>query len=412
MAELFGTPNGQHLAEQDMARVAMTMGTLQHQMNQDALIPSTAQQRSAQARYLNTKAGAAERESAVQARVASMAAGQPVVEADERNPAWRIARAFEEAGAPEKAVKIAGVAASIDARQSSAARNDASASLAAGREAIVRIDMLSRSMRMVDSPQALQAALVRHEEATGEQTGLLQNGQLVPQAAVNWQDTATKIQEMAVSERDRLALDIRERALASANTERTSRQAARTFWQDMGNQEARAAAQARARGKKAGAISALDKIDPKLGTDYINSQFLSLDPTQGRILGRQVAERAAQMRQLNPALTPSEATQNAFQAMQDAGDFQGLRQRPPGARDSEARPLPLPEKKDASKLKAGFWYTDGTQKMLWTGTGWDKTQTKGGKGKIRESNLPAYSAPNLEDDEDTSEEDDALALEE
>lgn len=404
MADLFGTPQGQSLAEQDMARLAMTNAQVQHMGVQDMMAPSTAQQRSASARWLNTRAAAAERDIEVQKKVAALAAGKDWSEDERKNPGWTFANLYMEAGSPREAMKVAGQAATIDSRTAAADTNAARASLIQARTRIAQIDTLSRSMRTVDSPETLQAALQRHEQTTGEQTGLLdQQGNLAPQAVEKWEEIRDQTQEMALTEKDRIATDVRERALASAEKERTSRQEARTFWQSMDNQRKRAEAQAAARVQKAGKI---EKPDKTLGTNFVNSQFIGIDSNQAKVFGAQIAEQAQQFRTLNPALTPTEATQQAFDAMEKQGTFQGLKRTPPGALQSKDRPLPLPADVDKAKLKTGFWYTDGKTKMQWLGPdkGWDKKQTQGGSGKIRAAAAgtyipPADDAEDLENDE-------------
>lgn len=383
--ELFGTPIGVSRAEQDMARQAMTAAHVGQIDTQMQLAPMVAAQKFAQARYLSAKAGVAEGDANIQSKVAALAAGHEWTDDEKKNPAWTLANMYQEAGSPKDAIKTAGVAASIDQKEASATTNKARQDLIGVRSQMANIDLLSRDMRGVDSPEALQAALSRHEQTAQEQTGLLdEQGQLRPEAAANWEDTRDRIQSMALGEKDRMLADYRTKALANLSQEFKSRQDNRSFWQSTENQEARERAKTKGRGTKVG-LTAVDKIDPKFGTDFVNSQFVHIETNQGKVLGRQLAEQAVQARTLNPALTPSEAAKAAFESMDKQNLFGGLTKRPPGANESEKRPLALPEDGDKSKLKPGFWYSDGNTKMQWggPGVGWKKQTTGKGSGTIR-----------------------------
>lgn len=413
MAEMFGAPIGISQATSDIAKMAMTNAQVQHLGVQDLMAPSTAQQRSAQARWLNARSSGKEAEALVEQRVAEMAARGSVASSngEPTNIAREVAKMYLSAGNPDKAMKAENIAASIDQKGASASANAAREQLIAARTVVSRAGNLASQMTMVDSPEALQTALHSHAEATGEDTTLLDaSGNLLPQYAADWEGTRDKIKDMALTQRDRALASYREKALQSADKERKSKQETRDFWRDMGNQEERARRQALGRGKKAGALGPLDKIDPKLGTDYIGSQLEVDAPEQGKVLGRKLAERAQQARELNPALTPTEATKAAFDAMDTAGEFTGMRKRPPGAADSVKRPLTLPADGDKSKLKQGFWYSDGTSKRQWLGNRWSAPEHSRGKIGERSAYVPP-AAPEDMGSDTSDEEDDALAME-
>lgn len=416
--DLFGTPQGQSLAEHDMARMAMTNAQVQHLGMQDLAIPSQIEQRGAQSRWLNARADEKGRDADIQRRVAAAAAGKEWAEDEKANPAWVFADLYRKEGAVDKSIKAAGVAATIDQKRASAATNEERASWIGTRRRIAEIDVLSRQVRTVDSPETLQAVLKQHQDVSGEQTGLLdEQGNLLPQAAEKWEEVRDKIQDMALTEKDRLATDYKERALKSADAERKSKQQNRGFWQDMGNQADRAAATRRPKQEKVG-VDLFDKAEgARFGADFITSKFGNVEASQAKVLGRQLSEQARQARQLNSALTPTEAAQDAFNAMEKQGLFGGLKLKPPGALESEKRPLKLPEDGDKSRLKEGFWYTDGTVKKQWLGAGkgWAKEQSgKGASGKIGQASRPAVAYTPPKDEEDDLENDtetDDMAME-
>lgn len=415
--ELFGTPIGVSRAEQDMARQAMTSAHVMQADTQAQLAPAVFAQRVGQARYLNAKAGVAENDADIQRRVAQAAAGREWTDDERANPAWTFANLYKDAGSPRDSMKAAGVAATIDQKRASADTNALRGELISARRKVVQAGSLASEMTLVDSPESLQAALQKHAQETGEQIPLLdEQGNLRPEVAEDWEGYKGKIKDMALTEKDRLATDYRERALASADAERRSKQDNRSFWQSTDNQEARERARSKGRIAKVGA-DIFDKAEgAKLGKDFVTNKFVGIDSSQATILGRQLAEQAKQARQLNPALTPTEASQEAFNLMDKQGLFGGLKQKPPGALESEKRPLKLPDNGDKSKLKEGFWYSDGTRKMQWggAGKGWLKEQSgKGAAGKISQAARPAvaYTPPEDDTDNEDDPEDAALAME-
>ena len=387
---------GVQAAEQGMAKMALDN--------------TSAQQRSAQARWLNVRSAGAEQDVETERRVAAMMQNDPISSNEEaQNPGWKIADFFNKAGSPSKAMKAAEKASLIDQHIASANTNTARQSLIQTRIRLNQLDELGRAMHSVDSPEALQAQLQRHEQATGEQTGILdEDGNLPPQFAEKWESLRDGIQRESLSEKDRLATAHRARVLASADKERQSRQNNRSFWQNMENQERRAAATARGRGTKVGA-DVLSKAEGfKLGTDYISDQFVNLDPAQARVQGRRLTERAQQMRQKNPALTPLEAIQEAHKVMEGEGAFTGLRPRPYKA--TVDRPMPLPADGDTSKLKPGYFYSDGKVTREWLGNRWSGPRVKG-KAPVGPLSMAPEDTSDAEDEAQNAE-DDALAMDE
>jgi len=327
MADMFGSPLGRHVAEADMAKEAMLGPQMLHSVMQSAAVPSQIQQREAQSRYLGERANALKVDADVQRSVAAAAQSTEWTDEEKANPAWKFADLYRKAGDIKTAVKVAGTAASIDQRKASADANAARQALISVRTDLAHIDRLSRQVRSVDSSEALQSVLQQHEEATGQPTGMLQNGALDPRVAEQWETVRDNLQTQALTERDRLLNDYRERALKSANAERRSKQDNRTFWQDFTNQERKAAAQARGRGTKAG-VNIFDKTEgARIGTEFISSQFGDINPNQAKVLGRGLAEKAKMLREANPALTPTEAIQEAFKAEDATGTYGGLTRR-------------------------------------------------------------------------------------
>lgn len=421
--EMFGTPIGHSRADQDMARLAMTSAQVQHLAIQDLMAPIAAGAKEAQTRYLNARAGEKEADTKVQAAVAAMAAGASST--GEKLTLDDLPGMYMKAGSPREALKTFGQVTAANQRIASAATQEARTELIAARTHATMAKNLSMAMGGVDSPESLQAALQRHEQATGETTGLLgEGGILAPQAAQDWEGTRDKINQMALDSGARATAEYRTKRLAQIDKDVNSRVKRRDFLEDFEKQEEMAKRKRAPLKDKVGAADIFDKNEgAKLGADFVNTQLVVADPAQGRILGKQLAEQARQFRQLNPAITPTEAMKQAFDKMQESGTFTGLRMKPPGANESEKRPLALTDdmidprtgRGIESKLKPGFWYTDGQTKMMWggPGVGWKKEQTnsKGAKGKIRPAG--AYVPPAANDTSDESDtEDDELAMEE
>lgn len=418
--DMFGAPIGVSQAEQDMARTALSEAQVKHMAVQDAVAPAQAQAHIASAMLATARSVKLQGEADTQARIAAAALQDPMTETDKRNPAWKLANIAMRLGSPDLAVKYADKASSIDQRSAAVDTNEARKALIQTRARLAQIDELSRNVRAVNSPEALLSAIQAHEQATGEQTGLLdQNGRLIPQAAENWEAVRDEIQERSLTEKDRIAADYRERALKSADQERKSKQDNRSFWQDFGNQEKRADAQRRGRGVKAG-VDIFSKVEgAKLGADYLNTQFTNLMPEQARFEGKKLADRALQLRQKNPALTPNEAIQQAFKELDSSGAYGNLNRRPVRANV----PQPLPADRDPSKLKVGQVYKDDKGRtMEWggLGVGWKKPSSslmdrlddllegRGGKSKPVSGKIGGVSAgfdgdggdgENLENDE-------------
>lgn len=386
---------GVQAAEQGMAKMALEA--------------TTAQQRSASARWLNVRAAGAEQDLETERRVAAMMQNDPISSNEEaQNPGWKIADFFNQAGSPTKAMKAAEKASLIDQHIASANTNVSRQSLIQTRTRISQLDELGRAMHSVDSPEALQAQLQRHEQASGEQTGILDDqGNLPPQFAERWEQLRDSIQRESLSEKDRLLVAHRARTLASIDQERISRQNNRSFWQNMENQTDRAAAQAKGRGAKVGADVLTKPEGFKLGTDYINDQFVGLDPSQARVQGRRVTERAQQLRDKNPALTPLEAIQEAHKVMDSEGAFTGLRQRPYKA--TVDKPMPLPADGDKSKLEPGYFYSNGKEVREWLGDRWSGPRTKG-KAPVSPSGMSSESDNTDAEDAAQNAADDALAM--
>lgn len=380
--EMFGAPIGQHYAEQDMARMALLGPQVEHLQTQNALAPFRAAQMQAAARVGNARAGALEQSADTARKIAALAQNRGFTEEEKQNPGWTLANIALEVGDAEASMKYATKAATIDGKLASAATNAAREALIGVRTRVGQLDLLSRSARSIDGPEALQSVLQQHEQTTGERTGLLDpQGRLDPGAAADWESVRDRMQEMALSEKDMLTKKYREAALASAEAERKSRQKNRDFWQNTDNQEARAAAQTRGRGVKAG-TDVFDKTaGEKMATDFITTELAGVGKDQARVYGREVAERAKQLRQNNPALTPREAIAEAFKKLDSSGKYEGINRRPKAASPSNPQALPA-DTKDPSKLQVGQFYKDGSGAVReWLGPteGWGPVNRRQGR---------------------------------
>lgn len=422
--EMFGTPIGHSRADQDMAKLAMTSAQVQHLAIQDMMAPIAAGAKEAQTRYLNARAGEKETDTRIQAAVAAMAAGEGGTGG--KLTLDDLPGMYMKAGSPKDALRVFGQVTAANQRIASTTAQEARAELIAARTHATMAKNLSMAMGGVDSPETLQAALQRHEQTYGESTGLLgEGGVLAPQAAQDWEGTRYKINQMALDSGARATATYRQKRLDQIDRDINSKIKRRDFLADFEAQEELAKRKRAPLKDKAGATDIFDKNEgARLGADFVNTQVVVADPAQGRILGKQLAERARQFRSLNPAITPTEAMKQAFDKMQEDGSLTGLRMKPPGANESEKRPLPLTDdmvdprtgKGIESKLKPGFWYTDGQSKMMWggPGVGWKKEQTnsKGAKGKIRPAGAYVPPAVDIEDTSDESDtEDDELVME-
>lgn len=398
--EMFGSAIGHSQAEQDMARTALSEAQIGHMGAQDSMLPFTAAQHIANSRYLNSRADSLNAKSEAQRRIAQAAMGESFSDDEKRNPGWKLANIAMNVGAVDEAMTFATKAAGVDSKLASTETNAARQGLIQTRNRLAQMDELSRGMRLVDSPESLQSVLQNHERTTGEATGFLnQQGQLDPHAGENWEKLRDLIQSESLTEQQRLTAQYRTARLGQLDRDIKRKEENSAFWQDMDNQENRAAAQARGRGIKTGA-SALDKGDGvKLGTDYLTSQFSNVEPSQAKIFGRQINDRAKEIRDKNPALTPMEATRAAFDALDTGGKFDGMTRRP--ARADPNKPLPLPEDGKTENLKVGQYYTDGknTREYLGPGKGdkgWGGPRTK---GKISGTSSYIPDPGNEEDDE-------------
>lgn len=366
--ELFGSPIGRSMAEQDMAKLAMSSAQTSHLGVQDAMAPFSAQQRSAQARWLNARSEGVERDVEIEKKIATMMqAEEPATVEEKDNPGWRMADIAMRAGSPKKAMEYAGKASTIDQHVASANTQESRKAFLDSRKQLSDNTAFASEVRGVDSPEALQAAIQRHARRTGDTGGLLDaQGLLVPGAAEQWEKVKENIQQAALTENQRITAAYKERALASADRIRNARIKALEFAQDLDAQEELSKRRRKGALGKVG-TDILNKTEgANLGTNFIKSQFVSLPggDAQAKIMGRQLAEQAAQMRATNPALTPTEAIQNAFDDMEKKEQFIGLTKQPAGA--DANKPIPLMSN---TVPKKGQYYGDkkDTRKFLGVG---------------------------------------------
>lgn len=394
--ELFGTPGGRGQAEQEMAKLALTGAQIQHMGVQDAMAPFTAQQRSAQARWLGTRADEKDREQTIAAYVASRA--NEAMEVDGRQPDGNdFAQWALEAGDVKGSMDYMSKQATVNQKQAAAATNATRQGLIQSRTRINQMDELARLVRNSQDADQLLGNLQEYEARTKQPTGLVVEGRLAPGLAENWEATRDELVSQAVSERDRTATEARRAALESADALRKARIRQIQQWGDLDFQARLAEARRRPVQDKAGVLKP-DNV--RAGMDYIGSQFLDIPAPQAKVLGRIMAEMAREITQKNPAITPAEARDQAFNELDRQGRFAGLERRDPKSFDrmkkTEKAPLPLPADADPSKLEVGNWYTNGKEKKLWLGPklGWSN-KAQEAAGRIR----PAAAAAEDEADD-------------
>lgn len=406
MSDMFGSAVGHSQADKDMAALAMNQAQIQHLQTQDAMAPFSAQQRSAQSRWLNVRSGEKEQDALNEKAIAARMAGMDPAEIDRDNPARTVADIALDLKMPVKAMKAGAMADQSDQRRAAAETNEARQALITARTGITNKTILSQDVRGADSPEALQAVLQAYTRRTGENLGMLdRQGNLLPQYAENWEAVRDKIQESALTEKDRLTNEYRNSRLEQIIKDLERKKRKDDFYQDLGNVEAREAARSRGRGVKVGADVLAKQEGATLGANYVKSEFVISDDAQAKILGRKVAETAAQIRAKNPALTPTEATEQATKSLENQGLFEGLQRKP--AQANQNRPLSLPVdatgKPDKTKLKTGYYYSDGNGVRQWLGDKWGGHRTKGkvtGAGpSASAADTDVAAADDLEDEE-------------
>lgn len=393
---MFGSPIGQHHAESDMARNAMTTAQLSKAITAMDIAPFQMAQKAAQSQYLGQRAQALQREQMIERQVAAMVQN-----------GWNEADAYVEAGDVSKALKAEATVAQIEGRVATAETQRARGGLIEARRRLAVIDELSREARTIDSPEALQTFAQQYAHTHPSIAAMLTpEGALKPDVAPHWEAIRNGIQQRAVSETARVQTDVRERALTSATAARERRGKHWDFLENVDRQRAMADARRRPLVAKAGGDPLLLKPDDvKYGSEYVSSNFPDIDPNRAKILGRELASAAKQMRMNNPALSVSDSMKEAFRTIERRGDFAGMTRKPFGAAPERAKPLPAGStgKLDTSKLTVGEYYReDGGGVAQWLGPekGFGPPSNR---GKIKPAATTAV--------DNTEAEDDALALE-
>ena len=393
---MFGSPIGQHHAESDMARTAMTNAQLAKTATAMDIAPFQMAQKAAQTQYLGQRAQALQREQMIERQVAAMVQN-----------GWNEADAYVEAGDVSKALKAEGAIAQIEGRIATAETQRLRGGLIEQRRKLAVIDELSREARSIDSPESLQTFAQQHARTHPSIAAMLTpEGTLKPEVAPHWEAVRDGIQQRAVSETARVQTDVRERALRSANTARERRGRHWDFLEDIDRQRAMADARRRPLVTKAGGDPLLLKPDDvKYGSEYVSSTFPDIDPNKAKILGRELASAAKQMRMNNPALSAADSMKEAFKVIERRGDFAGMTKKPTGAAPERAKPLPAGAtgKLDTGKLVVGEYYREdsgGVAQWLGPDKGFGPPSNR---GRIKPASAAAA--------DNTEAEDDALALE-
>lgn len=351
---------------------------MEHAIRSEQVLAETAMAPAKQ-RLLEAQTYLKEDEAAAQKRFAATAI-------DPKAGMWGIAAAAVNAGLPN-AYKIANTASQMDAR-----RIQGDLRQLRGEEIQVQTrarlaDEKARLLTGVTDDASLQAAMQDFERTTRTPSGLLRNGELIVPYSP---ELVGRERALAISSKDAMIQDYRERALTSADAERVSKQHNRDFWQNMENQFERETARQRARAGQHGARDFLPNSNQiSAGADFLAEKF-GVDSKEPwtRVLGRELIENAKRMRNGNPAISAKEALQQSFQDMDRRGSFAGKSLM--DKKEDKFRPKELPYtsdgKPDKDKLIAGQLYRDEAGAVReWSGKSWSSASKR-----IRSADEPPY----------------------
>jgi len=326
MAEMFGTPTGSRLAEQDFWTRKINQLQIQQTMGQLAAQPTERRLLEAQAGAAELQLKSAERyntaiEENLKRQAAQVAGENAPIELDHLyNQTTAAAQLAFDAGFPERAAELAAEAANIQSRQATAANARSNQALHEYKlisdQANQFLNLLSSA---VDQP-SWDAAVAQSELITGEPSDL--RGTTYDPAVV---DNLSR-QLMTAKERADLALRKEERA--SIDRVRKSNAELQKLREGLVRAQttlARERAEKLKRDAGSGTAVAPTRVITAV-VDRINNDFISPPTPEGaRTMARPIAERAAEMMRNNPALRESEAVNRAYLEAYQSGTFQGLR---------------------------------------------------------------------------------------
>jgi len=338
-------------------------------------------------RFTKSKADLAEIKVGEQRRFAAEMQRMP--SGAEQNPAWAMAGAAFRAGLPE-AYKYANAASLMDYRRQTGETAQLHGIESRNRIGLQNLDLKARVLTGVTNDESLQYALQDYEAQTGDRTELLdRNGKLtVPYSP----ELVGRLRAQAISAKDQLLFDWRDRMESRRVKEDASKQTNREFWQNMENQQEREAAKARGRLGVNGATGLFpSSAQITIGADYLANKF-GVDSKEpwSRVMGRELIDEAKRLRALNPALDASEALGEAFKGLDKKGIFQAHRLLDKAA--DKYRPMALPASGKLEDLIPGQLYTDGKDIREWTGKGWSTPTRPITRGEIEISHEDAVRA--------------------
>lgn len=336
-------------------------------MAQEALLPD-------RIRFGRARADIEENQAAAQKRMSAMMSGMNMDAM--ANPIWGMAEAAFKANLPD-AYKYANTASLVDYRRQAGKTAELKGVEAANKIKLERLDLKARLLSGVRDDASLQAAARDYESQTGESSGLLdRNGNLlVPYSP----ELVGRERAKAISAKDQTIMDWRNRMEERRRAEDKSKQDNRTFWQNMEHQEDRARAQQRGRLESQGG-SALFPTNAQItiGAEYLGNKF-NVDTKEpwARVMGRELIDEAKRLRQLNPALSATEAIDSAFNSLDKKGVFSAHRQTKKQDDETLNEPMPLPASGDTADLIEGQVYSNGTEMRRWSKQGWVTWTGKG-----------------------------------
>lgn len=268
---------------------------------------------------------------------------------------------------------------------------------------VAQFDLSAREIGLTTDETSLGEALQNFEKRTGMKSGLIDpaTGQLFPQIRFNPNLRQMMVEKLS-STRDALSAEMQQRRDTTLRTEFESRQRHRDFNENLEEFRKREEIRAAARARKVGATT-LKPEDVKAGIDAVVTEYPGLirggEPTaEARNLGREVTERANQLRAGNSVLTATEARQKALAKMREEGLFTGAR----GNGKTPSTALPIPEDK---KFVVDKWYNHPTKgPHFFDGKNWLTPQEYQLK-KAGISSAAALAPAGKVDDDDDGEDD-------
>ena len=340
--------SGPRLVEFDRLKAAQAMSELSMQ-------PARMEQLQAHTQLYRAQAGKYAEEAAAKKRMAEEMSRTTGGGLGEGNPLWDVANAAMRAGDPKVASQVANWASMIDYRGVKADTQKARQADIGLKNQLTKFDLQARLVRGTFDNESLAKAAREYEGLTKESTGLLdpQTGTL--RSDVNWSPgLRDHLVNLATSNKDKAIADDKARHDAILAKEFGSRQQNRSFWQSFDNLRKRAEAMRKPASSKAGVLVPKTE-EAKAGADFVQSEYPDMEPAEARAKGRELIDRAKQLKDQNRALRMQEAMTNTLNAMRREGKFPAAQggKSPGGA-------LQLPRtadgKPDPDRVIPGNWY--------------------------------------------------------